>query len=676
MQFGEVRLNRSNKFAQPLIRACVRLHRGGLLTDRLLPLTPSSIQSKVMNLSTAATNVSSFQRVKTDGPVALADVVTSEDSVYVYPIVIDNDGFKTEYRLVLGSESVNLAIVSRTPLVCTVPSIALAHRHFGKVSSTIATGAAARCSQDELALISDFFATLMNARWTRKKSKKAFRCSKMCRAVYAIACIDQAGGLMMDYMKSVVDITTRSEEELSKAVQDSRHVENRLPRLWSPMYDPNVDYIVYGPSGMTCGAPFPYIMEGVKTYEDYYRIKHKRLVSSACPLYDAQRLWDLPSAVMPFDETSCIEYKSAEAVPVREGHTLINGLPAVLLPIDLMTEAPMSDAGLLLLSTFLPQTLYHYERIAKAQFFINHCSVHLPRLGAVLSKLQIHEVVTVLTAKACNQPDDYEVLEWLGDAVLKMVQTDVIIKSAELKDWIANLHEGFLSQTRSFLGCNKQLAIYAKTLGIDRFIMTSALSRENWVPVPLELYSSASGVVPRCNADGKTCADVIEALLGLAFVKEGYHVATEVAKELMCTIPWDPHASTDERLDQLDTALCVATKVFTGYDFEPDSKLLKEAFTHPTLLNSEVASYQRLEWVGDAVGTLRLSRTDSYCGSYGVTHMLPPFRLTVCICVRNYLFERFEHTRDVGRMVELEAVSHRTTRVLSSCLGSTDSPLL
>ena len=46
----------------------------------------------------------------------------------------------------------------------------------------------------------------------------------------------------------------------------------------------------------------------------------------------------------------------------------------------------------------------------------------------------------VLTTKSCKDLANYEKLELVGDAVLKMVQTDVLIKSIELTDLTANLH--------------------------------------------------------------------------------------------------------------------------------------------------------------------------------------------------------------------------------------------
>jgi hypothetical protein len=97
----------------------------------------------------------------------------------------------------------------------------------------------------------------------------------------------------------------------------------------------------------------------------------------------------------------------------------------------------------------VPQLLYYMERTLAAKAFIVHCHTDLPILAACLAGLSISKVVAVLTANSCGEIDSYERLEWLGDAVLKLVQTDALIKSIDHSVWMENLHEGDLSCARS-----------------------------------------------------------------------------------------------------------------------------------------------------------------------------------------------------------------------------------
>jgi dsRNA-specific ribonuclease len=48
-------------------------------------------------------------------------------------------------------------------------------------------------------------------------------------------------------------------------------------------------------------------------------------------------------------------------------------------------------------------------------------------------------------------------------------------------------------------------------------------------------------------------------------------------------------------------SLLAAATAFTGHTTWLKHELVEEAFTHPTALHPVVPSYQRLEWVGDAV---------------------------------------------------------------------------
>ena len=537
---------------------------------------------------------------------------TETQQIYVYRMICYSEAFES-YRRILGGQHIHLALLCTEPHL-GIPSFALAHRSFGKVSCSLANENIVTCRRDELEIVSKFFSTIMNARWTRKKSGKTFRFAlKQTMPLlpeYWVACVDQDGFLNFDYMEKTVAMAKRSEKERMQAViYSSLQAGLSLPRLWSPLYNPHVTYISYGNSGKLCNAPFEHeALKDIATYQDYFRVRYECSLSPQCPLFDAQHLWDLPSTSNPGEESTEIGAKSATQLPQRK-FKMIDGLSSVLLPVDAMTEAPMADPGLLLVTTFLPQFLYRLERYWTAQAFRCYCMTNLPTLGLILSKLDNEEVMMVLTAKSCNESKDYEILEWFGDAVLKLVQTDVIIKSTELKHWINNLHEGFLSQTRSALGCNKRLLKVAKSLGIDRFIMTSALSRGKWSPSPLELYSETDGVSRRYAVDGKTCADLVEALLGLVFSKEGYEISLKVSEELGLTIEWE---ETDETISDddhnvstqqsLSASAYSAMQRFTGYKFRPDSKLLKEALTHPTMIDPDTSSYQRLEWIGDAVG--------------------------------------------------------------------------
>jgi len=67
------------------------------------------------------------------------------------------------------------------------------------------------------------------------------------------------------------------------------------------------------------------------------------------------------------------------------------------------------------------------------------------------------------------------------------MQTDSLLGSRDLRKWVGYLHEGDLSTLRSAMGSNERLKEAAKTLGLDKFILTVPLGRGQWCPVSLEM---------------------------------------------------------------------------------------------------------------------------------------------------------------------------------------------
>jgi dsRNA-specific ribonuclease len=124
----------------------------------------------------------------------------------------------------------------------------------------------------------------------------------------------------------------------------------------------------------------------------------------------------------------------------------------------------------------------------------------------------------------------------------------------------------------------------------------------------------------------KVLADVVEALVGGAFLDGGLARASLCASRLLSEVTttnldWDTSsrpAYEGEKsilgLDGLESLL--------GYTFK-DRRLLREALTHPSYENdAETSSYQRLEFIGDAV-------LDMIVVFYLVDHapQLPPGRM-------------------------------------------------
>lgn len=139
----------------------------------------------------------------------------------------------------------------------------------------------------------------------------------------------------------------------------------------------------------------------------------------------------------------------------------------------------------------------------------------------------------------------------------------------------------------------------------------------------------------------KVCADVIEAILGLIYLACGYQASVEVAYELGVSLPTDDEdvglfGNTD--FEPRPTLLKAVAESFGKKSFQ-SPQLVEEALTHPSAVYQDVSSYQRLEWVGDAV---------------------------LCLAMREWVFNQYPE-KEVGDLVNLESalVSNETLAYLS-----------
>lgn len=128
----------------------------------------------------------------------------------------------------------------------------------------------------------------------------------------------------------------------------------------------------------------------------------------------------------------------------------------------------------------------------------------------------------------------------------------------------------------------------------------------------------------------KVCADVVESLLGLVYIRCGKDDAMRVASELGISFTFgnadaDPENRTWSETS-VDPSLIKFATSFLGVRGFQSPQLLIEAITHQSCLHKPVPSYQRLEWIGDAV---------------------------LCLSIRDWLF-RFDVKLTVPRLVVLE----------------------
>jgi dsRNA-specific ribonuclease len=430
------------------LMACVRLHSFGLLNDRLLPLNRKDMQGHILRVATKQIQAISEQRLPLekffkDGP----------SEVYVYAMNLKSPSFG-RLEKVLKGKGHKLALVTFEPIAVNIPPFKLRHTEFGVVTASLGEMSVLVCSQEQRAILSKTFILLMNERWRRRSRNMHFKLREEAEYLsgilpYLLGIISSEGRMDWDFMSLLLKEAARSKEERTDAVAKvSSILPLAEPRLWAPLYDEPISYISFGPSGETCATKFPHEKEGVETYQDYFQIYREFELPAESPLFDVQRLWSLPSNLPILgknDDTIAIPALKTEESKFNG----FDGLTSVNLAQTACFEPPLANAHVALISCMLPQFLFVYERYSNTEAFIEHCHSHLPTLGSSLSKLPVETVANALTSKSCALDDSYEKLEWFGDAVLKIVQTDTLLKSTELRQWISFLHEGDLSTLRS-----------------------------------------------------------------------------------------------------------------------------------------------------------------------------------------------------------------------------------
>ncbi|TLS28969.1 hypothetical protein PpBr36_01803 [Pyricularia pennisetigena] len=207
-------------------------------------------------------------------------------------------------------------------------------------------------------------------------------------------------------------------------------------------------------------------------------------------------------------------------------------------------------------------------------------------------------VVTAITASSVGELTNYERFEFLGDAVLKLAAA-VTCATNNLR-----FPEGYLSLLKDRLVSNSRLCKAAMALGLDRFIITQQHSLKQW----RNMLTTPEPPNDKRKMSTKTLADVIESLIGAAYVDGG------MGKALRCIslmIPNERWRSLDEsRVVLYQAALndvplpstLEPLEELLGYSFNKKS-LLVEAVTHASynIPGSAGSTLERLEFLGDSV---------------------------------------------------------------------------
>ncbi|KAH7107313.1 P-loop containing nucleoside triphosphate hydrolase protein [Auriculariales sp. MPI-PUGE-AT-0066] len=185
---------------------------------------------------------------------------------------------------------------------------------------------------------------------------------------------------------------------------------------------------------------------------------------------------------------------------------------------------------------------------------------------------------------------DNQRLETLGDAFLKVGVSVYAFEKYPHK------HEGQLTNMRIPSVSNRSLLARARNQNLQIYLSGESGSRGLWTPTLAEVVATVE--MPR-----RSMQECVEALLGAAFADGGVEAALDVGRKIgLCfgeeTAPWSERyqrrAATPSRalFDELQDML--------GYRFS-DGTLVLEAVSHRSMQSNDTPSYERLEFLGDAL---------------------------------------------------------------------------
>lgn len=269
--------------------------------------------------------------------------------------------------------------------------------------------------------------------------------------------------------------------------------------------------------------------------------------------------------------------------------------PALFLPLESSTvdKLPMEYVECSLL---IPSIMHRLWRQALA----------LDLYSAVFEDqgfLNLDYVITATNAPSANENSNYQRLEFIGDSVLKYLVC--VNLYATQPSW----PEGYLSRAKDQAVANSRLSRAALAVGLDRYIVTKTFTARKWSPPYIQDILEASSSPEKRTLSTKVLADVVEALIGGAFLDSGYEgAATCISRflpEVPITAPLDifaggTHTESVFAPTSLANGHLADVERLIGYQFKNRGYLL-EAITHPSCEHdSYTSSYQRLEFIGDA----------------------------------------------------------------------------
>ena len=242
-------------------------------------------------------------------------------------------------------------------------------------------------------------------------------------------------------------------------------------------------------------------------------------------------------------------------------------------------------------------------------------------IGTPLAQIPLDLLLTAITMPVAQERTHYQRLETLGDTTLKYAVSIQLLSGHPL--W----HEGYLARSKDHAVSNVNLAKMAFQRKLYKWIIRDFFIPKRWKPrrasdpaalmfdeTPQSLPDMAEmtekqkrrASVAR-NLSTKVLADVVEALIGAAYLHGSFAMGIECMKVFDLALSWSPLPECINAMYSHVTDLAYyPTQITTvesilGYTFRRKA-IAVEALTHASYQSDlKTISYERMEFLGDAV---------------------------------------------------------------------------
>ncbi|BGP13262.1 hypothetical protein JCM10213_004968 [Rhodosporidiobolus nylandii] len=226
--------------------------------------------------------------------------------------------------------------------------------------------------------------------------------------------------------------------------------------------------------------------------------------------------------------------------------------------------------------------------------------------------IDVERLAEAFTLPSCGTGRSYETLEFVGDSVLKFATSVHIYLeySAADEDRMTRLRENSVD--------NRGLRRRSLDTGLASFLIPHSFRSATFIPVSSDDATlSEDGLKITKQLPRRVLSDTMEATLGAALATGGVGMAIATGDKLgLCfggTTPWQERPSAKPLLEvepQLAGVGLKGVEAAIGYQFKSQGRLLAQALTHRSYAPSSPYSWEREEYLGDAIldiwATMRL----------------------------------------------------------------------